>query len=224
MRRACSLVFAAVALIQSADGQKLVANYNESKVPDYDLPDPLLLAGGGRVSSVAEWEEKGRPATLKLIENEMYGRMPVGKPAGFKVVLDKEEDAVGGKAVRREYLISFAEGKGSEVRMLLYLPKNRTGPVPAFVGLNFRGNQCLEEDTRITPELGYVVGSRKGEDRRAKAESMRGSAAGRWPVAMIVESGFALATACCGNIDPDYHDGWKNGVHQHCRVVPDFLK
>ena len=60
MRRACSLVFAAVALIQSADGQKLVANYNESKVPDYDLPDPLLLAGGGRVSSVAEWEEKGR--------------------------------------------------------------------------------------------------------------------------------------------------------------------
>ena len=47
----------------------------------------------------------------------------------------------------------------------------------------------------------------------AKAESMRGSAAGRWPVAMIVESGFALATACCGNIDPDYHDGWKNGVH-----------
>ena len=162
MRRACSLVFAAVALIQSADGQKLVANYNESKVPDYDLPDPLLLAGGGRVSSVAEWEEKGRPATLKLIENEMYGRMPVGKPAGFKVVLDKEEDAVGGKAVRREYLISFAEGKGPEVRMLLYLPKNRAGPVPAFVGLNFRGNQCLEEDTRITPELGYVVGSRKG--------------------------------------------------------------
>ena len=216
MRCGSSLVFAAVVavLTQSADGQKLIANYDESKVPNYELPDPLALNRGGRVASAAEWEKSGRPATLKLIENEMYGRMPVGKPTGFKVVLDKEVvDAIGGKAVRREYLVSFAEGKGPEVRMLLYLPKNRTDPVPAFVGLNFRGNQCLEEDPRITPELGYVVGSRKGEDRRAKAESMRGSAAGRWPVAMIVESGFALATACCGNIDPDYDDGWKNGVH-----------
>ncbi|MCH2332733.1 MAG: acetylxylan esterase [Roseibacillus sp.] len=216
MCRAYLLVFTAfaVALIHLAEGQKLVANYDESKIPEFDLPDPLLLSSGARITSAAEWEKSGRPATLKLIESEMYGRMPVGKPAGFKVVLDREvADAIGGKAIRREYLVTFADGKGPEVRMLLYLPKNRRGPVPAFLGLNFRGNQCVEKDPRITLELGYVVGSRKGEDRRAKAESMRGSAAGRWPIDMIVESGFALATACCGNIDPDFDDGWKNGVH-----------
>ena len=216
MCRAYLLVFTAfaVALIHLAEGQKLVANYDESKIPEFDLPDPLLLSSGARITSAGEWEKSGRPATLKLIESEMYGRMPVGKPAGFKVVLDREvADAIGGKAIRREYLVTFADGKGPEVRMLLYLPKNRRGPVPAFLGLNFRGNQCVEKDPRITLELGYVVGSRKGEDRRAKAESMRGSAAGRWPIDMIVESGFALATACCGNIDPDFDDGWKNGVH-----------
>lgn len=198
----------------AAEGQKYVANYDEGKVPGIKLPDPLALPGGGRIRSAREWEEKGRPATLKLIEEQMYGRMPVGKPSGFKVVLDKEvPDAVGGKAIRREYLVSFVEGKGPQVRMLLYLPKNAKGPVPAFLGLNFRGNQCVEKDPRITPELGYVVGSRKGEDRKAQAEALRGSAAGRWPVGMILDAGFAVATACCGNIDPDFHDGWKNGVH-----------
>ena len=196
------------------EAERFVANYDEGKVPRFTLPDPLALPGGGRITSRGDWEEKGRPATLNLIEREMYGRMPVGKPAGFKVVLDREQtDAVGGKAIRREYLVSFTEGEGPRVRMLLYVPKDARGPVPAFLGLNFRGNQCLEKDSWITPELGYVVGSRKGEDPRKRAESMRGSAAGRWPVEMILEEGFALATACCGNIDPDFHDGWKNGVH-----------
>ncbi|MDP7107328.1 MAG: hypothetical protein QGH41_09635, partial [Roseibacillus sp.] len=193
-----------------AEGKKLVANYDEGKVPGFKLPDPLALPGGGRIRSAGEWEEEGRPATFKLIEEQMYGRMPVGKPAGFKVVLDKEvSDAVGGKAIRREYLVSFVESGGPVVRMLLYLPRNAKGPVPGFLGLNFRGNQCVEKDPRITPELGYVIGSRKGEDRRAQAEDLRGSAAGRWPVGMILDAGFAVATACCGNIDPDFHDGWK---------------
>lgn len=195
-------------------GQRFVANYDEDKVPKFALPDPLALPGGGRATSAKEWEERGRPATLKLIGKEMYGHMPVGKPAGFKVVLDRESaNAVGGKAIRREYLVSFAENKGPRVRMLLYLPKGAKGPVPAFLGLNFRGNQCLEKDPWITPELGYVVGARKGEDPRKRAESMRGIAGGRWPAEMILDAGFALATACCGNIDPDFHDGWKNGVH-----------
>ena len=92
--------------------------------------------------------------------------------------------------------MSFVEGKGPVVRMLLYLPKNAKGPRPAFLGLNFRGNQCVEKDARITLELGYVVGSRKGEDRRAQAEALRGSAAGHWPVGMILDAGFAVATAC----------------------------
>lgn len=203
-----------VALALPCLAQRFVANYDEAKVPEFNLPDPLVLPEGGMVASAREWEEKGRPATLKLIEREMYGRMPVGKPAGFKVVLDREAlDVLGGKATRREYLVSFAQDKGPRVRMLLYLPKGAKGPVPAFLGLNFRGNQCLEKDSWITPELGFIVGARKGEDRRAKAEAMRGSAAGRWPVEMILEQGFALATACCGNIDPDFHDGWTNGVH-----------
>lgn len=202
-------------MAQPSPGQKFVANYDEAKVPKHKLPDPLALPGGGVIRTAQEWEARGRPATLKLIEEEMYGRMPVGKPEGFKVVLDKEvDDAVNGKAIRREYLVSFVDGKGPVVRLLVYLPKNKKGkPVPAFLGLNFKGNQCVEADPRITLETGYVLGAKKDGDNTALAEKLRGSAAGRWPVEMILDEGFAMATACCGNIDPDYHDGWKNGVH-----------
>ncbi len=201
-------------LPMAGDAQKFVPNYDEAKVPEFTLPDPLLVDGGTRIESAEAWEEMGRPATLKLFAEQMYGKAPIGKPEAMSFKLDKEvDDALDGKAIRREYLVSFAKDTGPRVRLLLYLPKEADGPVPGFLGLNFRGNQTVEADPRITLEEGYVLGARKDGDNREMAEKLRGNAAGRWSAGMVVSRGYALATACCGNIDPDYHDEFQNGVH-----------
>ena len=75
-------------------------NYDESKVPEYTLPDPLVKKNGRRVKSVRDWEKKRRPEIMDMLRKEMYGYEP-GKPSGlhFKV-LEESRDAFGGKATR----------------------------------------------------------------------------------------------------------------------------
>jgi hypothetical protein len=190
-------------------------NYDESKVPEYTLPDPLVLANGEPVKDARTWNNHRRPEILELFTTQVYGRSP-GRPAGmtFKE-FDRDEKALDGKAIRKQITVHFSgDEKGPSMDILVYLPRSQMGPVPIFVGLNFGGNQTVQLDpgiklspqwVRNRPESGVV-------NNRAN-ESSRGAAASRWPVEMILAHGYGLATIYCGDLDPDFEDEFKNGVH-----------
>ena len=82
--------------------RKFEPNYDESKVPAYELPDPLAPAGGPAVTDLAGWESDGRARTLALFESHVYGRVPEGFQPGLEWKLDREDnEALDGTAIRR---------------------------------------------------------------------------------------------------------------------------
>jgi hypothetical protein len=100
--------------------------------------------------------------------------------------------------------------------MLLYLPSGASGPVPTFLALNFYGNHSINADAAITLSSQWM---RQNEqfgivDNRA-TEASRGVRSSRWPVERILARGYGLATIYYGDIDPDFDDGFKNGIHPH---------
>ena len=41
----------------------------------------------------------------------------------------------------------------------------------------------------------------------------RGDASRRWPYEFIISRGYAVVTFCREDVDPDWHDGFVNGIH-----------
>lgn len=192
------------------------ANYDESKVPSYTLPDPLVLSGGERVADAETWRTRRRPEILRLFEAEVYGRSP-GRPADLSFeTLSTDRGALGGKAVRKEVAICFTGKKkdGPRMDLLVYLPAGGSGPFPAFLGLNFGGNHTVSPDPGIALSTQWMrSGSGGGVVGNRATEESRGSAASRWHIEMVLERGYAVATGYYGDIDPDFDDGFQNGVH-----------
>ena len=52
------------------------ANYDEAKVPAYELPDVLLRQNGQRVDNPQDWWARRRPEILDLFRTHVYGRAP----------------------------------------------------------------------------------------------------------------------------------------------------
>ena len=86
--------------------KRMETNYDEGKVPDYRLPDPLTFADGTAVVNTAGWKRR-RLEVLRLFETQVYGRMP-GPYADTRFEVTAEDgNALGGRARRREVTVHF---------------------------------------------------------------------------------------------------------------------
>ena len=196
-------------------------NYDESKVPPYTLPDPLLTMSGKRVTDSPTWIEKRRPEILNLFETEVYGRTPSRSTNMAYNVTSTEPNSLDGKATRKEVSVLFTDQEGApKINILIYLPNKTTQGsnknTPAFLGLNFWGNHTIHTDPGITLSTQWMRekgGREKGVINNQATENSRGKSSSRWPVEKILDRGYALVTAYYGDIDPDFDDGFKNGVH-----------
>ena len=189
-------------------------NYDESKILPYELPELLTTKAGKKVADKQAWADMRRKEILEDFERYVYGKTP-GGPVQVEFKVQKaDENALAGIAIKKEIIASFRTDAGtSDMNMLLYLPKNADGKVPVFLGLNFYGNHTVHEDPSITITENWVRNSKDFYIENNQAtEASRGVRAVRWPIAEIISRGYGLATIYSGDLDPDYDDGFKNGI------------
>ncbi len=172
---------------------------------DYALPELLRLSDGTEVVDAAMWTEKRRPEILGLFTDEVYGGVPACEIEQRASLESIDKNALNGKAIRKEVVLNFENGgKHLDVNVLIYLPNKGRGPFPAFLGLNFYGNHTVHSDPNI--RLSRMSGD--GTD-----DKPRGFRQSRWQIERTLERGYALITAWYNEIDPDYDDGFQNGIH-----------
>lgn len=168
-----------------------------------ELPDPLVMMDGSKVTSKEQWVEKRRPELKALFQHYMYGTLPAAKPVTAKV-LHEDPKAVGGKATLRE--VSLSALPGHEFRLLVVVPNGRKGPAPCFVGPNFSGNHTLVDDPKVAVTSAWMYPNRVGvKDEKATGEG-RGAQKDVWNLEPSVDRGYAVATFYPGEIDPDRKD------------------
>ena len=172
----------------SLHAQKRETNYDEAKVPAYELPDPLQFDDGREVRNARQWEKKRRPQVLEVFAQEMYGHMPA-RPEGLHFSTISEETVYAGLGLRKVVRIYLDADQTHWFDVLIHLPKDAAGPVPMFVGLNFKGNDATL-------------------DERADF---------RWPYELVLKAGMGVATAWRDSIEPDGKDSKLAEAEGVCR-------
>jgi len=186
---------------------------DETKVPSYVLPELMEFSNGLKVTDQLQWRER-RKELIDLFTTHVYGAFPEANLTTHTTILSCDKDALNGTATRKQLRISFQNNKRScEMDVLIYLPNQRQAAAPLFMGLNFEGNHTIHPDAGILLSKKWIAEGKQGVIQHRATEESRGARATRWPVATILANGFGLATAYYGDLDPDFDDGFQNGIH-----------
>ena len=201
----------------SGQNKNAPVNYDENKVPTFELPDVLKCEDGSRVETAKQWEKKRRPELLKMFSEQEYGVTP--RRTGIKVkyeIVASNPMAMSGLATQKQVLFHFTgkNGKTHQALLLLYIPNGIKDRVPVIVSYNFHGNQSttLEEDVIFSPsnELMKDAGSEKW---------VRGEQMSRWSYELALRRGYAVATMNYHDIYPDAPELRGYGISP---LLPDY--
>ncbi len=160
--------------------------WDETYVPDYQLPDLLTTGDGNQIESAGQWPER-RAEILEIFRDQMYGRRP-GQPQNLSFnLIEENPDAMSGEATLRRIAIeSEHEGRTHEFELTLFLPNNAVGASPLFLLMNNRGLNNTDPT------------------RREKS--------GFWPAEEVVDRGYAIGAIQNNDLAPDDQEEFINGV------------
>jgi hypothetical protein len=118
-------------------------NYDEAKANPYpNLPDPLLLRNGKRVTSAKVWWSQRRPEIIEDFDREVYGRVPRNVPKVRWEIVSTTSEKNGAVPIVVKKLVGHADNSSYsaisvDIQLTLTTPANAAGPVPLMMEFGF---------------------------------------------------------------------------------------
>ncbi|MDG2125699.1 MAG: hypothetical protein P8J87_18510, partial [Verrucomicrobiales bacterium] len=171
-------------------------NYDEGRIPAYDLPPLLVTAEGEVVATAEEWRSVRRPQILSLFSNLVYGRVPeAAEPIETEFSVVKEDKQfMGGRATRKDVKIRFSNRRGAvEMLVLVFVPNGVEGPVPAFMKHSFNDTAGRDFDAHTT---------RKGRIRNG------------WPLGWFFDRGYGFVAVDQNDLVGHNEVSFSGGIHK----------
>ena len=118
------------------------ANTDESKVAPYQLPDPLTLKDGKKVTAANSWWKQRRPEILEDFDREIYGRVPSNIPKVNWELANISQEMNGDMPVITKKLNGHVDNSAYpfvavDMQLTLTTPANTTHPVPVIMEFGF---------------------------------------------------------------------------------------
>ena len=121
-------------------GTTNAANYDPEKAnPFPDLPDPLTLKNGKKVTTAEMWWKQRRPEIIEDFEREVIGRVPKNVPKVTWTVVSNVTDGLVGKLhANGKQLIGHVDNSGYpdinvDIRMTVVTPVGKKDRVPVLM-------------------------------------------------------------------------------------------
>jgi len=176
------------------------ANYDESKAAVYpNLPDPLVLENGKRVTSAKTWWTKRRPEIVEDFDREIYGRVPANLPRVTWEVVSSTQEKNGDVPVVTKKLLGHVDNSAwpqiaVSIDLTLTTPANATGPVPVIMELGFSRLPMAAGARQLPPTAPAV---RAGDDPTWQQQILA-----RWGYAELIPA----------SVQPDNGAGLAEGI------------
>jgi hypothetical protein len=204
----------------------LAVTYDESKANPYpDLPDPLKMNDGRKVTSQAMWRQR-RLELMELFDREVYGRTPKVTPKVTWQVVSTTAEENGGVPVVTKQLVGHVDNSAYpaitvDILLSLSTPARAQGPVPVVMqfgggfgappaGVPAPPNPCAPPAAANAPARGGLP-TRAGGAGAALPGAARGPQGPTWQQ-QVLAKGWGYATLVPASIQADCGAGLTQGI------------
>lgn len=191
-----SVLFARPSLARELKEYDRDVNYEESRLPNYELPSALESVDGTLIDTSEEWMTKRRPEILSVFANMVYGRIPTPESAIETQVEIETTDKgfMDGAGTRKDVRMTFSNENGSaEMLFLVFTPNNVDGPAPVMMKHSF--NSVEGDDFDADPAR---VGAFKNG----------------WPIGAWFERGFGFVVVHQTQLVDHNETEFLNSIHR----------